>query len=192
MDSAVQRLQNIERQIISRRLERHLYFLVKPVPLPLDYSAHTISHNDYAKLGYLGDKHGEEESAGIIMTMEPAQSSRDPEFLNKTAEATWSIDEIDSSGAVWLGACYASRLNMQYLDLWLTSMLDHLAYFNGSLKMRAQLGTCVFTKYKRAENAEYSLAAFEDLLLERNVQENELEAYATTEYVLYAYRIIHH
>jgi hypothetical protein len=180
MQGAVARLQSIDKQVISKRFERHQFFLVKPLPTPLDYSTYGVSQVKYFKPPYRIDAQATSQYAGVTMSLE-AQGVCDNQFLNEKAESTWSIDLIEP-GAVWIGALHGERLNNQYLDLWLTSTLLYFPYFPGHLKMRVRLGTCVFTSYKKPEEGTtYTLGDFETMLLEKNIQENELEAFSTTE-----------
>jgi hypothetical protein len=179
---AVERLQNIDKHIIAHKFEHSKFFLVKPTDLSaVDNNRHSIQLQEYFKPMYLFKKdHIEDQMvSGITMALNREKSGKN-NHLNKDELFPWSIEDTEF-GSVSFGAKHGKHHIQQYLDLWLTSTLEYLPYFSGYLKMRASLGACVFTNYKKAENGIYDLQTFEEMLGERNTQENEMDAYFTNE-----------
>jgi len=180
LQRAVERLKGVDKQLIARQFEHHQYFLVKPLPPPLDYSRYCIRHQKYNAPAYLSSGLApENESDSMAMVLETKQSQQS-KFLPHDEENVWSIENMEP-GSIHVGARNMKHLNEQYFGLWTTSTLEYLPYFNGYLKMRASLGTCVFTNYMRAKNGIYDLDAFEEMLESKNTQDNELQAYFTSE-----------
>jgi hypothetical protein len=182
MDEAVDRLMNIDRQVVASQLQPLPFFLLKPVFHPLNYSAHVIRISEYLMPRLFGTPDVVPERQKV-MIIKPALSSQ-AEFLPVRKSQICSISKLDS-GAVMMGSRHANRLNIQYIDVWLSTMLEHLVCWQGFMEMRICVGTCSFTQWKTVHKKaqEYGLAEFEDMLQERHADADAtgMEAYATTE-----------
>ncbi|KAF2428827.1 hypothetical protein EJ08DRAFT_312633 [Tothia fuscella] len=180
---AAERLKNIDKHILARRFEHFQFFLVKPIGVqsPIDYSRYEIqlsSYNELKKVTLRNNTPVIEREAGKTMHLGTKLTS-DSIFLNEEEEAIWSIEDLQP-GSVCLGAKHAQHHMEQYLDHYLMSTLKYLPYYSGFVEMRATLGTCVFTSYKTAPDEAYDLRTFEEMLGDRNTQENEMEAHFTS------------
>lgn len=181
MDQAVERLQNLDKQIIGRNIEALESFLVKPIPLPLDYNAHVIERKKYFRPQLFELKVNSDIDDKNIQTMHLKDvSGTEPDFLSAQKGGLRSIAELDT-GAILMGNRHVTSLNIQYIDMWLMTMLEQARYWQGYLEMRISIGTCAFQTWKSAK--ECSLYELEEMVEERNSEPNakSLKAYMTTE-----------
>jgi hypothetical protein len=91
-----------------------------------------------------------------------------------------SIAELPK-GLTRIGAQHALQVNGQYLNLFLIPALESLTHYNGYLRMRVALGTCILTSYRRNNDEAYHLGVFEDMLQGGNKQEEPIEASFSSE-----------
>ncbi|QDS74345.1 hypothetical protein FKW77_004620 [Venturia effusa] len=175
MDAAVERLKNLDKQINARNIEAPQFFLVKPVAYPLDYNAYVIDHRMYETPQLFGRKSVRTDH---IMHLKAASTCA-ADFLPPTESSVRSISELDS-GAIRMGSRHLASLNIQYIDIWLTAMLERLRCWQGYLEMRILIGTCAFEIYVKNVH-EYSLRDFEEMVEQRNAEAEGIDAFMTTE-----------
>jgi hypothetical protein len=85
------------------------------------------------------------------------------------------ISELDPGEVVM--ADPANTINAQYIELWFTKIMANMPNYNGSLKMRASIGTCTFDLFPRKESIEgFSIDFFRQMLKDRNQDKNGLSA----------------
>lgn len=181
MDQAVERLKNLDKQIVGRSIEAPEFFLVKPIPLPLDYNAHVIERKKYFRPQLFGLKVNSDIDEKNFQTMHLKDvSGTEPDFLSTQKGDVRSIAEL-ATGAILMGNSRVTSLNIQYIDMWLMTMLEQARYWQGYLEMRISIGTCAFGTWKSAK--EYSLREFEETVEERNSEPDAkgLKAYMTIE-----------
>lgn len=151
--------------MFARQLESYTYFLIKPFA-PKDLRNEILLRRHLGSKSFgLKDGHGE---AGVTMHLHGRSLGGDEESAyNRFA---WALDELDP-GSILFGNPCADRINSLYVNLWTSTPLEYLRYFNGFLQMRASIGSCVFTSYRKAENNTYSLDFFKEMLEDRNIQQ---------------------
>lgn len=175
INQAVGRLNNLDKQINGRKIEAPEHFLVKPVAFPLDYNAHVIKHQTYPAPRLYGRISARDDH---IMQLKKV-SGFEPDFLPAERSDIHSLAELDT-GSILMGNKNLTSLNIQYIDVWLTTMLERLHCWQGYLKMRILIGTCAFETYRCDEN-EHGLHDFEDMVEERNAEGDGIQGYMTTE-----------
>ncbi|KAE9961847.1 hypothetical protein BLS_001259 [Venturia inaequalis] len=173
MEQAVERLKNLDKQITGHQIEAPEFFLVKPVAFPLDYNAHAIQRKAYQANSDIDEKNFQ------TMHLKNVSGSK-PHFLSTQEADIRSVAELDV-GAILMGNRHTTSLNIQYIDMWLTAMLERLHCWQGYLEMRVSVGTCAFKKFPTAR--EFSLHEFEEMVEDRNsdADSDGLEAFMTTE-----------
>ncbi|TLD34421.1 hypothetical protein E2P81_ATG04586 [Venturia nashicola] len=181
IDLAVQRLMNVDMQINARKIDAPQLFLVKPLTLPLNRNAHAIERKKYLRPQLFGHKvySDIDEKNFQSMHLRDVSGNRSDSISIQKANVR-SIKDLDT-GAILMGSRHTTSLNIQYIDMWLTAMLERLHCWKGYLEMRVSVGTCAFKTFPTAQR--YSLDEFEHMVEERNsdAASNGLEAYMTTE-----------
>jgi hypothetical protein len=71
---------------------------------------------------------------------------------------------------------YSNRLNAQYLELWFTQIMQNMPNYNGSLQMRASIGTCTFHSFPGKAYGNFHISFFRQLLKDRNTDLNQLSS----------------
>jgi len=166
MRDAVRRIQNVDRQVFARQLEPCTYFLIKSFT-PKDLGNEILlRYYSCSKSFSLKSKH---KDAGVTMHLRGGRSLRGNERSGYN-KFVWALDELDP-GSILFGNPCADRINALYINLWTSKPLEYLRYFNGFLQVRASIGSCVFTSYRKVENNTYSLDFFKEMLEDRNVQQ---------------------
>lgn len=183
MDRAVDRLKNLDQQIISRSIEVPQFFLFKPVATSLNYSTHAIKRKVYSPPQLFGQKvvrERDDENIQVMLLATASCRKSKSDLLLAEEKEERSISNL-ASGAILLGNRHINFLNIQYIDVWLTTMLERVRCWQGYLEMRIQIGTCAFTNFPTVK--EYSLRDFEEVIQTRNTDADAtgIEAYITTE-----------
>lgn len=181
MEQAVERLKNLDKQVIGRKIEAPELFLVKPILLPLDYNAHVIERKPYLRPQLFGRKVNSDIDDKNFQTMHLKDvSGLETDFLSTQKVNVRSIAELDT-GAILMGSRHIANLNIEYIDMWLMAMLERLRYWQGYLEMRVSIGTCAFVDFPKAQ--EYSIYELEEMVESRNSDPDSkgLKACLTTE-----------
>ena len=165
MRDAVRRIQNIDRQVFARQLEPYTYFLIKSFA-PKDLRNEILLRR-YLGSKSFGSKDGYRET-GVTMHLQGRSLRYDEGNAYNTF--AWAVDEL-GPGSILFGNPCADRINALYVNLWTSKPLEYLRYFNGFLQMRASIGSCVFTSYRKSENNTYQLDFFKEMLEDRNIQQ---------------------
>lgn len=180
MMQAARRLQSIPARTNSHILEPAQFFLLKPMPLPFDYSGFKIEQVDYCSSP--DDEQQElatnEAAIGKFLTIQ-STGTANAEYLDEDLAKIMSLHEIEDDGAIWLGNMHLAELNRQYLHLYITTALRNLTSHKGYLRMEANTGFCVLRRYKRVEGGgeTYNVDVMEEFLAGANNGLTELDAF---------------
>jgi len=175
MKRAVQRMQNIDSQVLARRLTPYTFYLVKP--FPIDQLRNTIQGFRYSEPIPL-ERNEKGKEPGITMILSGQLLSKDERAVYN--RFVWSLADIEP-GTVLIGNHCTLRINAMYANLWTEIILDKLKYFNGFLQMRVRIGTAIFTKYRNSQGDESRLERFKEDLEDRNREDSQLTSHFSEE-----------
>jgi hypothetical protein len=177
LDSVEKRLVRVEKQVVARKSDPVQYILTKPVKSlddspnrsphgvrqlvytkPQYFTANSLSYNVPENLVYMvleTNMIASQRQADTLKDMTPRlipqKSLKDASYLINKSVSTWF------------------------------SQLTLLPFYHGLIRMRASIGTFVFSEYMTSESETYSMGAFKEMLEDCNSEDNQLEGYITSE-----------
>lgn len=168
MQVAVERMQNIQRQVLARQLNEYSFYLVKP--FPSNRLRRIIRYQPYIESGNLqtGSK-GKE--VGVTMSL-------CGDFLSDKERTDYDGFPVDTprTGTVLLGTPRAKSVNVFHANIWIMKLLENLKYFNGFLQMRVKMGTPIFIDYRISHEKRCDIGQFKEDLEDCNLQEGGLKS----------------
>lgn len=172
--NATQRVVNTYLQVQSRDFTPPQWFLVKPSNISAPRT-HVLLSPYEAPSPATGD--GASEVIGMVPRYDGPQFT-----LSKLKERRNLVNETDADAVLVEGPLVEQR-NLLMVEAVILSTLKLLTYHWGNLQMRVHLGTFVMTKYRMPKNDQYPLEQLEEIFTEHNMEEGQMEAYVTKEYV---------
>jgi hypothetical protein len=176
--AAARHLVAVEYQLAARRAERVSLYLVKEFATERIARNLTLLSILYPKIISFG---AEELQMGMTLVLgtEPLRAADDDVWTDhfEAQDYCRNLNGMEP-GAIVIGGVHATRINALYLASLLEDRLSLLTHYMGYLRMRARVGTCVFTSHPDA--TEYDIEdEFRELVVEKNLMDNELAAQFT-------------
>jgi hypothetical protein len=166
---ASNRIIKVQQNLVAAEPPSLEFYLVKPTGRSqMKYSV-TLLDYEAPRLESMGKKFAAPPTALVLFEFGSQRTlPRDWEVKLAT-----EISELEPGEVVMVDA--ANNINAQYIELWFTKVMANMPNYNGSLKMRASIGTCTFHTFPRVEGIEeFSTDFFCQMLKDRNQDNNQL------------------
>jgi hypothetical protein len=182
---AIERLNGVGKQLLARQFDRRQFLLIQPIDglkNGPDLSRYTVLQIPYTQPQYISAMYrSQDTTVDHIFVSLGLNKAGKLGVLNDDQKWARTIKDLMPDSLSRINARYGKELNNQFVSSWLCQTLEMLPFFDGFLRMRARLGTFVMTNYLRTSTKTYSVEAYEKLLHNFNIEENQLEGYFTQE-----------